>query len=107
MSNRQQINIVDSLDGVSAEQWDALAGPEPLVSHAFLSALETTGCIGEEAGWLPAHVLLLERNELTGAMPLYIKTHSYGEYVFDWAWADAYHRNGLRYYQSRGPKHAG
>ncbi|UCH48850.1 MAG: N-acetyltransferase [Betaproteobacteria bacterium] len=95
---KQQINIVDSLDRVSAEQWDALAGPEPLVSHAFLSALETTGCIGEEAGWLPAHVLLLEGKQLTGAMPLYIKTHSYGEYVFDWAWADAYHRNGLRYY---------
>ncbi len=96
--SKQQIRIVDSLQGVNAAQWDALAGSEPLVSHGFLNALETTGCVGEEAGWMPAHVLLSEGEQLTGALPLYIKTHSYGEYVFDWAWADAYHRNGLHYY---------
>ena len=94
----QRIQIIDSLDGVDAQQWDALTASDPLVSHAFLSALETTGCTGEDAGWLPCHVLLQEDDRLTGAMPLYIKTHSYGEYVFDWAWADAYHRNGLDYY---------
>ncbi|MGD8788844.1 MAG: GNAT family N-acetyltransferase [Burkholderiales bacterium] len=96
--SRQQIRIVDTLSGVRAAQWDALAGPEPFVSHAFLSALEDTGCVGEEAGWIPAHVLLTQGDELAGALPLYIKTHSYGEYVFDWAWADAYQRNGLQYY---------
>jgi len=97
MSTRQ-IKIIDSLDGVRAEQWDALTQSDPFVSHAFLSALEQTGCTGEEAGWMPCHVLLHEGTRLAGAMPLYIKTHSYGEYVFDWAWADAYHRNGLDYY---------
>jgi predicted N-acyltransferase len=94
----QQIRIVDNLGGVSPQQWNALAGADPLLSHAFLSALESTGCVGEEAGWMPCHVLLEEDGRLTGALPLYIKSHSYGEYVFDWAWADAYHRNGLRYY---------
>ncbi len=94
----QRIQIIDSLDGVDAQQWDAVTASDPLVSHGFLSALETTGCTGEDAGWLPCHVLLQEDGRLTGAMPLYIKTHSYGEYVFDWAWADAYHRNGLDYY---------
>jgi len=95
---RQKIEIVDSLQSVTPVQWDTLAGPEPLLSHAFLGALEKTGCVGEQAGWIPAHVLLTEDDQLTGALPLYIKTHSYGEYVFDWAWADAYQRNGLRYY---------
>ena len=97
MSTRK-IQIIDSLDGVDANAWDALAMSDPLISHAFLNALETTGCTGEDTGWMPCHVLLYEDNHLTGAMPLYIKTHSYGEYVFDWAWADAYHRNGLEYY---------
>ncbi len=90
--------IIDSMESVPAEQWDSLAGAEPFLSHAFLSALESTGCVGADAGWMPCHILLLENKRLVGAMPLYVKSHSYGEYVFDWAWADAYHRHGLRYY---------
>jgi len=92
------IKIIDSLGDVPADQWDGLTAGDPFLSHAFLSALETTGCTGPDAGWVPCHILLLEKQRLVGAMPLYIKSHSYGEYVFDWAWADAYQRHGLPYY---------
>ena len=92
------IKIIDSLGDVPADQWDKLSAGDPFLSHAFLSALETTGCTGSDAGWVPCHILLLDQRRLVGAMPLYIKSHSYGEYVFDWAWADAYHRHGLPYY---------
>ncbi|MFZ2538916.1 MAG: peptidogalycan biosysnthesis protein, partial [Oscillospiraceae bacterium] len=69
-----------------------------LLSHAFLSALETSGSVGLNSGWQPCHMLLLEGHVLVAAMPLYLKQHSYGEYVFDWAWADAYERAGVDYY---------
>jgi len=92
------IRIVDSLGDVPASQWDLLAQGNPLLSHAFLRSLESTGCVGAETGWQPRHVTLWENDRLAAAMPLYLKDHSYGEYVFDWAWADAYHRHGLAYY---------
>lgn len=67
--------------------------------HAFLNALETSGCVGAGTGWLPVHLSLTDAaGKLAGAMPLYLKSHSYGEFVFDWAWADAYRRHGLDYY---------
>lgn len=75
-----------------------LAGSQPFVRHEFLHALERTGCVGGRSGWLPQHLLLRRDGQLRAALPLYIKHHSYGEYVFDWAWADAYARHGLRYY---------
>jgi predicted N-acyltransferase len=90
--------IVDGIDKVPAAAWDALGGGALLTSHAFLSALERTGCVGEDTGWVPRHMLLHRGDELVGAVPLYLKGHSYGEYVFDWAWADAYQRHGLEYY---------
>jgi predicted N-acyltransferase len=68
------------------------------LSHAYLSALETSGCVSPRTGWTPRHAALWEGDTLLAAMPLYLKTHSYGEYVFDWAWADAYQRHGLDYY---------
>jgi predicted N-acyltransferase len=92
------IEIVDSLAEVSPQAWNALAGAQPFLRHEFLRALETTGCVGGRTGWLPQHLLLRRGSELKAALPLYIKHHSYGEYVFDWAWADAYTRHGLRYY---------
>ena len=92
------IKIIDSLGDVPVDQWDTLAAGDPFLSHAFLFALEKTGCTGADAGWVPCHILLLEQERVVGVMPLYIKSHSYGEYVFDWAWADAYHRHGLSYY---------
>ena len=81
-----------------ADDWNALAGDMPLLSHAFLSALEASKSVGARTGWQPCPLLFYEENTLVGAIPLYIKNHSYGEYVFDWAWAEAYERNGLNYY---------
>ena len=92
------LKIIDSLRAVDPAQWDALAGGHPLLSHAFLHALHETGCAAEKAGWTPQYVSLWDGKRLSGAMPLYVKMHSYGEYVFDWAWADAYQRHGLDYY---------
>ena len=92
------LKILESLRDVDPARWDALAGGHPLLSHAFLDALHETGCASEKAGWTPQYVTLWEGGRLAGAMPLYVKMHSYGEYVFDWAWADAYQRHGLDYY---------
>lgn len=93
-----RLSIVESLSQVSAREWNRLAGDDSFLQHEFLRALEESGCVGERSGWQPQFVLLHEGGTLAGAMPLYRKTNSYGEYVFDWAWADAYRRNGLRYY---------
>ncbi|HZP85707.1 MAG TPA: GNAT family N-acetyltransferase [Burkholderiales bacterium] len=93
-----RIRILDSIAQAPAAQWNALAGDNPFLQHAFLLALEETGCVSTHTGWTPCHVTYWERDALSGAMPLYLKTHSYGEYVFDWSWADAYERHGLRYY---------
>lgn len=86
-----------ALAEIPADQWDALAGQAPL-AHAFLSTLEASGCVAPRTGWTPRHASLWEGDTLLAAMPLYLKAHSYGEYVFDWAWADAYQRHGLDYY---------
>jgi predicted N-acyltransferase len=94
----ERLRVVESLAGVPADQWNALAGGNPFVSHQFLSALIETGCASRRTGWQPQIVLLEKENNLAGAMPLFLKSHSRGEYVFDWAWADAYQRHGLAYY---------
>ena len=99
----ERLRVVESLAGVPAAEWNALTGfdptgGDPFTSHEFLSALIDTGCASARAGWQP-QILLLERDQgLVGAMPMFLKSHSYGEYVFDWAWADAYQRHGLEYY---------
>ena len=82
------------LESIGAAEWDALVGGSPLVSHAFLSALHETGCASPGSGWTPCYLTAWREDKLAGALPLYEKTHSYGEYVFDWAWANAYHRHG-------------
>ncbi len=92
------VEVVDSLARVPAADWNRLAGGDPFLSHEFLSALHETGCASSATGWAPQYLLLRSGAALTGAMPLYLKAHSYGEYVFDWAWADAYHRHGFAYY---------
>lgn len=93
-----------SIADITAADWDRCANPDaatydPFVSHAFLKALEVAGTTGERAGWIPQHAVI-ERADGTidAVMPLYVKTHSQGEYVFDHAWADAYHRAGGAYY---------
>jgi hypothetical protein len=83
---------------ITAADWDALTGGNPLTSHAFLRALHETGCASRATGWTPCHLTAWRGVTLVGALPLYAKAHSYGEYVFDWAWADAYRRYGRRYY---------
>ncbi len=92
--------IADSISQIPAHDWDACAGTDnPFLSHAFLSALEKTGCTNADTGWQPYHLII--RNScgtLCAAMPLFLKGHSYGEYVFDHAWADAYERAGGSYY---------
>ncbi len=92
------IEIVDGIAAVDATQWDALAGSTPLLKHAFLVALEHAHCVGGETGWQSCPMLLKSGDQLLGAVPLYLKYHSYGEYVFDWSWADAHERHGLAYY---------
>ncbi|MEO1192590.1 MAG: GNAT family N-acetyltransferase [Pseudomonadota bacterium] len=94
------LRTYDSLAKVPAKAWDACAGDEnPFVSHAFLLALEESGSATAETGWLGQHLALEDAaGQLIGCVPLYLKNHSYGEYVFDWGWADAYERAGGRYY---------
>src|SRR6185436_2226337 len=94
----ERIKVVETLAGVPAAKWNALCAGDPFTSHAFLSSLIETGCASSRTGWRPQIVLLEKGDQLAGAMPLFLKTHSYGEYVFDWAWADAYQRHGLQYY---------
>jgi predicted N-acyltransferase len=94
--------FTDSIHTVAAPVWDRLFAADgntyPFVRHHFLAALEDSGCTDAASGWQPHHLLLEQNGELVGAMPLYIKSHSYGEYVFDWGWADACQRAGLAYY---------
>lgn len=95
-----RVRVFNSLAGISADTWNRLGGNQnPFVRHEFLLALETSGCVQPGTGWHPQHLLLEDDNKQPiAAAPLYLKSHSYGEYVFDWAWADAYERNGLSYF---------
>lgn len=93
-----EIRIVTQMSGFIQADWNALAGDSALLRHSFLHALEATGCVGADIGWEPIHLGLFRNGKLAAAMPLYVKHHSWGEFVFDFAWADAYRRQGLRYY---------
>src|SRR5215813_14146466 len=86
------------IEAIDAQAWNAISGGTPLLSHAFLTALHGTRCASPATGWTPRYLTAWRGSELAGAMLLYAKAHSYGEYVFDWAWADAYRRYGQRYY---------
>lgn len=89
----------DAIAAISAEQWNSLAGDAcPFLRHEFLAAAELSGCVAPESGWIPRHLTVEQNGKLLGAMPLYQKDHSWGEFVFDWAWARAYERAGLPYY---------
>lgn len=93
------IEFAAQLTQVSADAWDALVGDDdPFVEHAFLAALEQSGSVGRGTGWTPMHVLARDGGRLVAALPLYVKQHSYGEYVFDFGWAQAALRAGIRYY---------
>jgi predicted N-acyltransferase len=96
-----QTRIIRQISAITAELWNGLEGGinNPFIRHEFLAGLEENNCVGEKWGWHPRHLLLEDENGiLLGAMPLYLKDNSYGEFVFDWSWAEAYQRAGLRYY---------
>ena len=93
--------IIGRIAAVDAREWDALdRSAHPFLKHAFLDALESTGCVGVESGWIPAHLVVRDADSgrLLAAVPQYLKTHSWGEFVFDWSWAQSYARAGLEYY---------
>lgn len=93
-----KLHVASSLADLAPEAWNRLAGDDPFLQYAFLHALHDSGCACPDTGWAPQYLLLHDGDTLAGAMPLYLKGHSYGEYVFDWAWADAYQRHGIEYY---------
>ncbi|MEM9012719.1 MAG: GNAT family N-acetyltransferase [Pseudomonadota bacterium] len=102
-----EVSVLSSLAEIAAEDWDACACPEtadggppldPFTTHRFLSALEESRSVGSGSGWGPRHLVARLRGEIIGVMPLYGKSHSQGEYLFDHSWAHAYERAGGRYY---------
>ncbi|MFD1696856.1 GNAT family N-acetyltransferase [Roseibium aestuarii] len=118
-----QLALISSLDQIPAPVWDSVANPgwtveasgrpapdpglespsqetsfNPFLTHAFLQSLEESGCVRPETGWIPRHLILQQGDEVLGAVPAYLKTHSQGEYVFDHGWADAFERAGGAYY---------
>lgn len=94
-----EARIAPSVGSLPADQWDRLAHGNPFMSHAFLSALEDSGSVGPGTGWSPAPIVIEGADgKLAAAAPAYLKNHSQGEYVFDHAWADAWHRAGGQYY---------
>jgi len=104
------VRIVPAIDDIAAADWDACAGAKgsgtardipynPFISHAFLSALEASGSVSSATGWMPQHIVAEDgAGDVAACMPCYAKSHSHGEYVFDWGWADAFERAGGRYY---------
>ena len=94
--------VISSLAEAGQQAWDALVSLQseanPFLSYAFLHAMHESGSASEDTGWQPQYLTLWEEDTLAAALPMYAKLHSYGEYVFDWAWADAYRRNGHEYY---------
>jgi uncharacterized protein len=95
---RQAAEFCTSIDRLDPREWNALTGGNPFVRHEFLAALEHTGCVGAATGWEPRYLALHDEHGLAGAAAAFVKTHSYGEFVFDFAWAQAYERLGRRYY---------
>ncbi|MDP1738258.1 MAG: GNAT family N-acetyltransferase [Caulobacter sp.] len=100
VSLKPAVAIHRRISEIGREAWDACAGPDnPFVAFDFLDALEESGSVGDHTGWAPHHITVEdEEGRVAAAMPLYLKSHSQGEYVFDWSWADAYEKAGGRYY---------
>ena len=92
------VRVAGEISSVDASAWNRLAGGDPFLSHAFLTALEQSGSVGQGTGWTPAPLLVEREGSLIGAAPAYLKSHSQGEYVFDHGWAEAWERAGGRYY---------
>ncbi|MGH8497129.1 MAG: GNAT family N-acetyltransferase [Gammaproteobacteria bacterium] len=96
---RLETAICESIGALPQDEWNALRGADhPFLRHEFLAALERHDCVGGSTGWNPRHAIVTDGGVLVAAMPLYLKTHSWGEFVFDWGWAQAYARAGFDYY---------
>ena len=93
-----QTRFLARIDEVSAAEWNALVGDYPFLRHEFLAALENTGCANGRSGWKPRHLLMTDRAGLAAAAPMYEKSHSWGEFVFDFSWARAAEQAGMNYY---------
>ena len=94
-----QVERFSSIERVDPADWRALEPPDfPFFDHEFLRALERSGSVGRASGWTPVYLLCRDENGLLGALCVYLKTNSYGEYIFDWEWAHAYREHGLSYY---------
>jgi predicted N-acyltransferase len=94
-----KVTVNDTIAAIPAAEWNELVGSGyPFLRHEFLLAAETTGAVSPDAGWHPRHLTYVHNSKLRAAMPLYLKDHSWGEFVFDWAWARAYEQAGLAYY---------
>jgi predicted N-acyltransferase len=95
-----EVRVGEAVAAIPREAWNALVGDEsPFLEWEFLASLEEAGCLGRETGWLPRPLTLHDDGgRMVGAVPLYLKGHSEGEFVFDWSWADAAERAGIRYY---------
>lgn len=98
--NKLTIQFSDQIHDVPLLEWNRIAGTDyPFMRYEFLAALETSGAVSPENGWTPKHLVAYNAaGKLVAIAPCYLKYHSYGEYVFDWPWANAYHENGLKYY---------
>ncbi len=93
------VTVHDSISTIARDAWNNLGGSDyPFLTHEFLQLAETSGCVSPEHGWTPRHLTIEDSGTLRAAMPLYEKSHSWGEFVFDWAWAQAYEQAGLPYY---------
>ncbi|MEZ5720660.1 MAG: GNAT family N-acetyltransferase [Paracoccaceae bacterium] len=105
MSDSLEIRLHETLEAIPASDWDACAAPEgsgrpidPFTTHRFLLALERSDSVGRATGWAPRYITVRDGGQTIAVAPAYLKSHSHGEYVFDWSWADAYERAGGRYY---------
>ena len=94
-----KVEFINSINEINKEEWNSIINSDyPFLRYEFLDSLERHKCVSEERGWSPFHVVVSEDNKKLAVMPMYVKTDSQGEFVFDWSWADAFYRNGVNYY---------
>jgi len=93
------VKFINSVKSIPQTEWSSVVNTNyPFLKYAFFLALEESGCLNPETGWNPFYLMLYEKDSLIGFMPMFLKTNSSGEFIFDWSWADAYSRTGLHYY---------
>ena len=94
-----KVDFINSINEINKEEWNTIINSDyPFLKYEFLESLEKHKCVSEDRGWSPFHVIVSDENKKIAIMPMYIKTDSQGEFIFDWSWADAFYRNGVNYY---------